>query len=339
MSGELAIAVVVFLFSAVAVWVFGTGLARYGEALAVLTGLGRLFVGSILVALATSLPELSTNISAVRLDPPNPHLAVGNVLGANMLDMFILALVALLFGGRRFLRQVAPQQCYLIVLAAVMTGLAVLFGALKLDISFWKVGFSSLILLGVYGVGMRAVYQNRPETVEAGGGAEVMGVGDPPISLRRAWTMFVLVSVGVIVAGVFLAWSTDRIADVTGVASSTLGILAVSVVTTLPELSSTIASARIGAMDLGVAGLFGSAVFNVSILAYADPFYRQGILVNQAEPAHFLAGCIAFGLILAGLVLILGRNRLPDWGASLGLGLMACAWVAGAVLVALMGGR
>ena len=163
MSGELVIAVVVFLASAAAVWVLGAGLSKYGDALADLTGLGRLFVGSILVALATSLPELSTNISAVRLNPPNPDLAVGNVLGANMLDLFIFAMVALLFGGQRFLKQIAPEQGYLIVLAAAMTGLAVVFGALKLDVGYWKVGLSSVLLLVVYVVGMWVVYQKRPQ--------------------------------------------------------------------------------------------------------------------------------------------------------------------------------
>ena len=129
MSGDLAIAIVIFLFSAAAVIYCGALLAKYGDALATLTGWGRLFVGSILLALATSLPELSTNISAVRLDPPNPELALGNILGANMINMFTLAMVALVFGGKRFLQRVAPEQAYLILLAAVMTGLAVLFAA------------------------------------------------------------------------------------------------------------------------------------------------------------------------------------------------------------------
>ena len=57
MSMELAVAIIVFLASAAAVWVFGTRLATYGDVLASLTGLGRLFVGSILVALATSVPQ------------------------------------------------------------------------------------------------------------------------------------------------------------------------------------------------------------------------------------------------------------------------------------------
>ena len=329
---------VVFLASAAAVWVLGAGLSKYGDALADLTGLGRLFVGSILVALATSLPELSTNISAVRLNPPNPDLAVGNVLGANMLDLFIFAMVALLFGGHRFLRQIAPEQGYLIVLAAAMTGLAVVFGALRLDAGYWKVGLSSVLLLVVYVVGMWVVYRRRPQrAVASGDGAAASGdraaasgdggaaaESEPSMTLGRAWLMFFLVSCGVIVAGIFLAWSTDRIADITGVASSTLGILAVSVITTLPELSAAVAAARMGAADLGVAGLFGSAVFNASILAYADPFYRGGILVNQAGPPHFVAGGVAVGLILAGLLLVLGRNTPARLGRGHGLGPDVC---------------
>ena len=110
MGGDLTIAIAVFLGSAVVVMYCGAKLALYGDALASLTGWGRLFVGSLLVALATSLPELSTNISAVQLDPPNPELAVGNVFGANMLNMFTLSAVALAFGGKRFLQQVAPEQ-------------------------------------------------------------------------------------------------------------------------------------------------------------------------------------------------------------------------------------
>ena len=332
MGGELAVAVVVFLASAASVTFFGTRLAVYGDALASLTGLGRLFVGSLLVALATSLPELSTNISAVRLDPPNPELAVGNVLGANMLNMFTLSIVALLFGGKRFLQQIAPQQAYLIGLAAVMTAAAVLFGAVRLDVAFWKIGLSSLIFLGLFVVGMRMVYQTRPRNGEGQAAPE-----DQAMSLRRAWVLFGLVSAGVVVAGFFLAWSTDQIAEITGVASSTLGILAVSLVTTMPEASAMIAAARMGAVDLGVAGLFGSCAFNVTILFFADPFYLEGILGNQTVPTHFVAGGIAVGLILAGLALTLGRNRIHRTLATVCLGLMALVYIAGAATVAALG--
>ena len=325
----LAISISVFLASALVVIFLGMQLAKYGDALASLTGWGRLFVGSILVALATSLPELSNNITAVRID--NPQLALGNVVGANMVNMFTVAMVALLFGGRRFLQRVAPEQGYLIVLAAALTGLAVLFAGLKIGINVWQVGLSSVILLVVYIIGMRIVYQRRPAE---DGGAEAEDAG---MTLVKAWTMFGLVSLGVIIAGVFLAQSVDRVADLTGISSGVLGILAVSIVTTMPEASAAIAAARMGAADLGIAGLYGSCVFNVTILSFADPFFRRGVLVNYPEPEHFVAGIFAVALILWGGVLLWGRNRIPQPAIVGGLALMAAAYLVGAVWVALLG--
>lgn len=332
-SVGLAVSLPVFLASAAAVILLGIQLAKYGDALATLTGWGRLFVGSILVALATSLPELSNNITAVRID--NPQLALGNVVGANMINMFTLAVVALLFGGRRFLQRVAPEQGYLIVLAAILTGLAVLFAAVRIEFDVWRVGLPSLFLLIVYVIGMRIVYQRRPAAAE--GAAEE----EPGMSLRRAWTLFGLVSAGVIIAGIFLAQSADWIANATGISSGVLGILAVSIVTTMPEASATVAAARMGAADLGVAGLYGSCVFNVTILSFADPFYRVGlrggndcasvIIVNCPSPEHFVAGGVAIGLILAGGLLLWGRRRFPQPVIVGGLVLMAAVYLAGAV--------
>ena len=328
-SVGLTVAIMVFLASAVAVIFLGVQLAKYGDALASLTGWGRLFVGSILVALATSLPELSNNITAVQID--NPQLALGNVVGANMINMFTMAMVALVFGGKRFLQRVAPEQGYLIMLAAVLTGLAVLFAGVKNGVNVWQIGLSSIILLVVYVAGMWIVYRRRP----AGGDDEEEE--GPGMTLSKAWLMFSLVSIGVIIAGVFLAQSVDRVADLTGISSGVLGILAVSIVTTMPEASATVAAARMGAADLGVAGLYGSCVFNVTILSFADPFYRKGIILNHPEPEHFVAGIFAVCLILFGGLMLWGRNRFPQPVIVAGLVLMASAYIVGAVWVATLG--
>ena len=325
----LTVAVVIFLASAVAVVFLGSYLAKYGDALASLTGWGRLFVGTILVALATSLPEVSNNITAVRID--NPQLALGDVLGSNMINMLTLGMVALLFGGKRFLQRVAPEQGYLILLAAVLTALAVLFAAFKTGVHVWQVGISSIIILVVYLIGMWIVYNRRPS---ADGDEEAHDGG---MTLRHAWLMFILVSVGVIVSGVLLAQSVDRIAHVTGVSSGVLGILAVALVTSMPEISATIAAARLGAADLGFAGVYGSCVFNITILAYADFFYRKGVVVNSSDTEHYIAGAIAVGLIVWGGLLLWGRNRLPQPIMFGGLALMLMVTIGGAVWVALLG--
>jgi cation:H+ antiporter len=247
-----------------------------------------------------------------------------------MINMLTFAVVALVFGGKKFLQKVAPEQGYLFTLAIVLTALTVLFAWFKPDISFWNLGLSSIVLLVVFVVGMRIVYNRRPQEGDSS--------DDPPgISLTRAWVMFGLVSVGVIIAGYFLAYSVDQIAGITGVASSTLGILLASLVTTIPEATATIAAARIGAADLGVGNLIGSCAFNVTILAYADPFYRQGIILNQTEPTHFVAGGVAIGLMLVGLVLVLAHRRLHRVVVSVVLAVMAAGYLAGAVAVARLG--
>ena len=324
----LPVAILVFLASAVAVVFLGTYLAKYGDALASLTGLGRLFVGSILVALATSLPEVSNNITAVRID--NPQLALGDVLGSNMFNILILAVVALVFGGKRFIRRVAPEQGYLIFLAALLTGIAVIFAVFKSGVSVWQVGLSSIIVLVVYLVGMWIVYQRRPAASDD-------EAEEADITLRRAWVMFILVSVGVIISGILLAQSMDQIAHETGISSGVLGILAVALVTSMPEISATFAAARLGAADLGFAGVYGSCVFNITILAYADLFYRKGVVVNTAELEHYIAGIIALGLIVMGGLLLWGRNRWSQPVIIGGLALMILVTIAGSVWVAFLG--
>ena len=329
---DLLIAILIFLVSAGVVVYCGTKLAVYGDALAELTGLGRLFVGSILVALATSLPELSTNISAVSLNPPNPAIAIGNVFGANMINLFTFGAVALVFGGSRFLSNVSVEQKYLVFIAILMTVVGLLFISVPLNASAFNIGLPAGIILIMYVLGMWFIYKKKPDD-ENSGSDEIQTT----LTLTKAWLLFGVVSAGVVVGGIFLAISTDQIADITGISSGVLGIIAVSIVTTMPEASATIAAARMKAYDLGVAGLFGSCVFNVTIIGYADIFYRDGIITTQGETAHQIAGLVAVGLMLIGLAVILGKNKLPKPVLTAGVAAIVVVYLVGAVLVATNG--
>ena len=329
---DLLIAILIFLVSAGVVVYCGTKLAVYGDALAELTGLGRLFVGSILVALATSLPELSTNISAVSLNPPNPAIAIGNVFGANMINLFTFGAVALVFGGSRFLSNVSVEQKYLVFIAILMTVVGLLFISVPLNASAFNIGLPAGIILIMYVLGMWFIYKKKPDD-ENSGSDEIQTT----FTLTKAWLLFGVVSAGVVVGGIFLAISTDQIADITGISSGVLGIIAVSIVTTMPEASATIAAARMKAYDLGVAGLFGSCVFNGTIIGYADIFYRDGIITTQGEPAHQIAGLVAVGLMLIGLAVIVGKNKLPKPVLTAGGAAIVVVYLVGAVLVATNG--
>lgn len=79
-------------------------LAKYGDVISVRTGLGGMFVGTLLMAGATSLPELLTTINS--LDQGAPNLAAGSVFGSNMFNMLLLAVLDLTNQQARVLRQI-----------------------------------------------------------------------------------------------------------------------------------------------------------------------------------------------------------------------------------------
>ena len=269
MSGDLAVALLLFAGSAALVIFSGVFLAKYGDALAELMGWGRLWAGTILVALATSLPELLTNITASVRDLP--ELAGGNILGSNMVNMLILALVALLFGGAGFFRRIAPEHKPLALTAMSLTGIALILGAFHVRLSFAGVGLASLLMIGAYLGGMRAVYVARPQP--PGGSHEAPSPGLP--NLRRAWIYFGLASFGVLLAAPTLAISVEQIAESTGLASSFLGVVAVAVVTSMPEISTSIAAVRMGAVDLAIGNLYGSCALNIVLLFPCRSFLSQ----------------------------------------------------------------
>ena len=94
-----------FIASAVVIVVAANFLAKYGDALAIRTKLGGMFIGVLLMAGATSLPEVLTSISAVNQQTPN--IAAGNLLGSNGFNMLLLAILDLTHRNQRLLRSAA----------------------------------------------------------------------------------------------------------------------------------------------------------------------------------------------------------------------------------------
>ena len=331
MSGDLIVALLLFGGSSALVVSSGYFLARYGDAIAGLMGWGRLWVGTILVAAATSLPELATNITAASRDQPD--LIGGDIFGSNMVNMLILAVAALVFGGARFFRVISPEHRFIGLVAISLTGMAVLFSAYHMGVSFVGVGLVSLLILSLYLGGMRFVYVTRPQESDEAGDAPPGAV----VSLRRAWVLFGLASLGVLLAAPALVFSVEEIAEITGLETSFLGVVAVALVTSMPEVSATFAAVRFGAIDLAVGNLYGSCAFNILILALADPFYRQGILVESLDTAHIAAGLVAVSLIGLGLLQILLRGSHSIVPAVPTLVLMALVYFGGIYAVYTLG--
>ena len=338
---SLPLALIVFLVTASVVVFCGTKLAKYGDLLAIKTGWGRLWVGTLLLAGATSLPELVTGASGALLDAP--ELVKGNVFGANMVNMFVLAAVSMFFGAvgifkfaplgsypvrllttmatgsRRFFDGVAREHAYLASVGVCLTAFAGIMGVYGPQASFGHMGIATPIILLLYVAGMKVVYAKRP--LDEGDEDE----DDTSITLRRVWAYFGLAALGVIASAYWMAYSADQIAEITGLGAGFVGVVAVALVTTLPEATVTIASIRIGAMDLAAGNVYGSCAFNVMILAVADPFYSGGAILSSASPDASLVAAAGFAvaLMLIGMAQFTlrrqGRGILPSLPASGGM--------------------
>ena len=155
----MIIPLLLFTASAWAIVVIGTKLSRYGDQIAELSGLGRLWIGVVLMAAATSLPEVFTTMSAGWIDAPD--LAAGNLFGAGMSNMLTLGLIDLLYRHKRVWQQAALGHTLTATLAMVLTGLAAFFVLLRIEVVHLGVGLESLILLIIYVFGMRLVFRQE----------------------------------------------------------------------------------------------------------------------------------------------------------------------------------
>jgi cation:H+ antiporter len=307
---SLAGAIVVFLTCATFVVLAGIGLARYGDELAEKTGWGTLWVGTLLVSIATSLPELTVNISAVWLED-SPQLALGNVFGANMVNVFVIALVALAFGVANLFGSQGRDTQILVLLGIGLVAIAAVMGAAG-DVKLGPTSLGGLLLFVVYIAGMRAVYKAGRTEMHA------QDIPGPTGSARNAWIGFGISVLVVIVAGRFLAASADSIAEISGISASFIGVLLVAIVTTLPEGAVTVTAAFRKSYGIVVGNVYGSCAFNVFIFSISDLFYTKGPLLRTMESAHYAAAAAALVLMGMGYLIIRGcQSPALGWARKL----------------------
>jgi len=306
----LASAGLVFLVSSMAVIYAGVGLARYGDELAEKTGWGKLWVGSVLVSVATSLPELTVNISAVWLEDA-PDLALGNVFGANMINLLVLGIAGLIFGVQNLFGGQGRDTRALALLGIGLVAVCMVAGVSG-DARLGRTSLGGLAILALYVWGMRRVYQLGREPAELG------DIPAPKGRALKAWVLFGLSSAVVIIGARFVASSAEDLARLTGISASFIGVLLVAIVTTLPEGSVTVAAALRKSYGIVIGNVYGSCAFNVAILFFSDLFYPRGPLLGAMRPEHFAAAASALLLMGLGYLVLLGcAERKFAWTRKL----------------------
>jgi len=326
----------VFLLSAAAVIAAGSRLSRDGDVIAEGTGLGGAWVGAILVAGATSLPELATDIYAVRAGDVN--LAVGDLFGSCMANMLILGVADLLHSRVQVFTRVAINQALVGVLAISLMTLAILGIMAHVPATLLGVGWSAWAIGVGYVAGMRLMHLNRGEPpFQSADEAEQAAVHSRRRNLRNAAVGFTLSALVILFAARYLASSASEIAGLLGLSSGFVGMVLVALTTSLPEVTVSIAAIRSGSYDLAVGNLLGSNCFNIAILFVLDFVDGPGALLARASPSLVVGAVFAILLVSQAMIGILNRSERRIWYLEPDAALLVLTYFGGLYLSYLAG--
>jgi len=292
---EFALCLIIILVS-------GRKVATYGDIIADKTGIGGLWVGLILLSIVTSLPELFSGIGAVVLVEA-PDLAVGGLLGSNAFNLTILAFLDIIHQNRPLLNAASSghtlPSILSIILVAVVT--ACLFIG---DLGIGSIGIYTPILILLYIFMIRAIFRREQRQFAQIRDAEATTQYEH-ITLGRAYLGFIIAALFVIGAGIWLAFIGEDIADDTNWGESFVGTRFVALTTSLPEISVSYAALRLGAVDMSIANIIGSNLFNMTIIGIDDLFYWHGPILSNVSDSNVYTGLIVLamtGTVIMGLI-------------------------------------
>ena len=260
-------------------------LVRGASRIATLAGISPLVVGLTVVAFGTSAPELAVTASAAVTG--DPDLALGNVVGSNVLNVLLIlglsALVAPLLVQRRLVRLEVPFM-------VAVTGVVVL---LSLNRVISRAEGAVLLAGGLLYTGV-LVFQSRRAAPPVEEREPASGSTSVPVNL----TLIVL-GLGLLVLGShWIVNGARAMAAAFGVPELVIGLTVVAAGTSLPELATSVVASVRGQRDIAVGNIIGSNLFNLMIvLGSASVIAPGGVDVPTSALTFDLPVMLAVALV------------------------------------------
>src|SRR3989338_4284813 len=297
-----------FIVCSLVIFFAGHKVAKYGDMIAEKTGLCRAWLGLTLLAAVTSLPELANAVSATTANLP--ELAVGDILGACMINVLTLAMldIILWFRGRKSIFIKSEKNNIL----SALFGMGLLsFVAFSLAVTRYFIGFKifgvsgyTLAIVLIYLVIQKILYsQSQAEKTEEKKHYD-------QVSSFKTYLGFLLCALIVIIAGGWLPFIGAEIVEIMGWGRTFVAVLFLGFATTLPEATVSLSALRLGSVGMGIGNLLGSNIFNVAILFVADVFYQPGDLLT-AVPVSMIFAAL-FGALLTFIVFLALEKRIKN---------------------------
>lgn len=298
-----------FAVCLVLIAVAGYRLSLYGDMIAEKRGLTRTWVGVVMVASVTSLPELVAGLSSVTV-AYTPDIALGDILGSCVFNLMLI--VVLDFMHRQGSVYSSAHVGHTLsagfgVILIGFLGVNLLLATNGLNLSIGHVGLYTPLILLLYALAMRTIF--RYEQMRE---LPIVGIEHPryaSTTLRQAVIGYVIAAHVVVAAGIWLPFVGKALATQHGWGEGFVGTLFVAAVTSLPEAVVSIAAARLGAVDMALGNLFGSNLFNIAILAVDDLAYQPGPLLAAVDSTHAVSALSAMVMSGIAIVGLLCRSR------------------------------
>tara|TARA_B100001123_G_scaffold358682_1_gene413688 strand:- start:5441 stop:6439 length:999 start_codon:yes stop_codon:yes gene_type:complete len=281
-------------------------LARSADIIAYKTGLGRTFIGVVLLASATSLPELGIGVSSITM-VGSPDLAAGDAFGSNLVNLLIIGLMDLYWRNGPILNSIGTSTTLVGILGILVIGIAAiaitfhqgttLFGS-------WLTSPFSIVLFATFLFALYIIFcAERTETLSD-------NTEYDQSSLRGAIGIYSLTAVIIVASAVWLAFTGDHIADQMKWEESFVGTQFLAFSTSLPELAASFAALRLRAPELAISNVLGSNLFNMGFVLWIDELaYTSGSLWTAVSGIHVMTAIIAIVMTVAVIVALLTRGR------------------------------
>lgn len=291
----------------------GTKLAKYGDAIAEKTGLGRMWIGLVLLAAITTMPELVTSVSSVAL-VHSADLALGTLLGSCCFNLSLLALLDILHRRTPVLSEASRGHVITAgwgALLIAIAGASMIAGGRLSSLAFGRVGIPSIVVVILYLLGMWWMFrQDRSQRLHA---ASATSPRYDKFTGRTVCIRFALAAAAVIVAGILLSHVGNEISETTGWGSTFVGTLFLAAATSAPELVVAITALRMGALDLAVADILGANMLNIAFIVPVDLAQGQGFILSSLSPVsqsgHVIVASVAVAMSFVVIIGLRFRQR------------------------------
>jgi len=291
-----------FLLCAAVIFYCGTKLTYYGDLIAELTGLSKAWIGLLIMASVTSLPELFVGIGSAGI-VKSSDFAVGDVLGSCAFNLAIISILDAFSKNLTIFALVSQSHILAGALGIVLFSIVGIGLYLPYDfqITGW-IGFSSILFIVIYLISIKLVYQ-YDKKLSNNTNSKSKNTKQKSLSLKKVIIYYLINALFVIMAALLLPHFSDKIATEANLQKDFIGTLFLASTTSLPEVAVSIAAIRINALDMAVGNLLGSNLFNIFILAIDDIVYTKGNLLVDASKNNIIS---VFSIISMTSIAIIG---------------------------------